>query len=386
MNIMNSLGFSRMGTAKNESKFNLDQMFHEDGLRQENEKRIYNLVILDESGSMESIRQQSLDGVNDLISSIRKAQEQHPDDNQRFCLVTFDSGSGSDRPNVRPIVNSARIEEVEDLTLSQYHPDGCTPLYDAIGYSVTSLKRLVKEGDNVLVTVITDGYENDSKHYNNRSVKELVESLSGKGWVFTYIGANQDSEKEASFIGISDTMDFEASRRGTGIMFDRMSSSYTQYYKKVRLARISGDDIDESDFFSNKSAVTRVTPENIEELEDNQIFVFGSNAIGDHSLGYASSLAMNKFGAQMGKVEGIQGRSYAIPVGGVTSAVVREAVERFVFFAETHPELTFLVTRIGCGKAGYTEREMAPLFASAFNLPNVYMPASFWKELTYNYQ
>ena len=109
MNIMNSLGFSRMGTAKNESKFNLDQMFHEDGLRQENEKRIYTLVILDESGSMESIRQQSLDGVNDLISSIRKAQEQHPDDNQRFCLVTFDSGSGYDRPNVRPIVNSARI-------------------------------------------------------------------------------------------------------------------------------------------------------------------------------------------------------------------------------------------------------------------------------------
>jgi len=385
MNIMKSLGFSHWGTDKNEAAFKLDEMFHEDGLRQENEKRIYNLVILDESGSMDSIRQQSLDGVNEVISGIRRAQEQHPDDNQRFSLVTFDSGYGHNRPDVRPIVNSSKIEDVKDLTLSQYRPYGCTPLYDAIGFSVTSLAKLVKDGDNVLVTVITDGYENDSKYYNASSVKELVDSLSGRGWVFTYIGANQDSEKEASSIGISSTLDFEASARGAGIMFDRMSSSYAEHYKQVRLSRKTGKSIDESDFFSKKAAITRVTPDNIQELDENQIFVFGSNAVGDHILGYASSLAMQKFGAILGQAEGLQGRSYAIPVGGVPAAEVRQAIERFVYFAEAHPELTFMVTKVGCGKAGYTEREMAPLFAFAFNLPNVYMPASFWKELIYNY-
>ena len=121
----------------------------------------------------------------------------------------------------------------------------------------------------------------------------------------------------------------------------------------------------------------RITPEHISILQPGQIFVFGSNQQGHH-VGGAARYALDHFGAEWGNGEGLQGRSYAIPtMEGLLST--RQAVERFVVFAKAHPELTFLVTPIGCGIAGYTPREIAPFFADARSLPNVYLPASFRK-------
>ena len=121
--------------------------------------KIFNLIILDESGSMEPIREQALVGANKTIQSIRVAQQESPDDNQMITFVTFDSGGG--RPDVRKLIDCRKIDEVQDLTWDQYTPHGCTPLYDAIGFSVKDLLPKVGEGDHVLVTIITDGYEND---------------------------------------------------------------------------------------------------------------------------------------------------------------------------------------------------------------------------------
>ena len=87
----------------------------------------------------------------------------------------------------------------------------------------------------------------------------------------------------------------------------------------------------------------------------------------------------------MGQPVGLQGRSYAIPTTGVTFGVVAHYVEEFIWFADQHPDMTFLVTRIGCGVAGYRDEEIAPLFATAYSLPNIYLPASFWKVLSYQY-
>lgn len=64
---------------------------------------------------------------------------------------------------------------------------------------------------------------------------------------------------------------------------------------------------------------------------------------------------------------------------------IEAEVNEFIRFADSHPELTFLVTRIGCGIAGYREIDIAPMFASAYSLPNVYLPESFWRILTYKY-
>jgi hypothetical protein len=117
----------------------------------------------------------------------------------------------------------------------------------------------------------------------------------------------------------------------------------------------------------------RTTPEFITSLEPNEIFVFGSNLRGMHGGG-AAYIAYRKFGAIMGKGVGLQGQSYAIPTmqGGVET--IRPYVDEFIWFAKQHPELTFLVTRIGCGIAGFTDDEISPLFKEAHEVDNIVLP------------
>lgn len=390
MNIMEKLGFNKrtaaQGTEPVKENENVKGLFEftDKNPRAESETRIYNLIILDESGSMMGIRNQALTGVNETIQGIRNAQQENADDHQTLCFVTFDQDDK--RPDVRVIIDNERIENVEDVKPEQYNPGGCTPLFDAMGLSITALQKQVKDGDHVLVTVVTDGYENASHIYTAAMIKELVESLSHKGWVFTYIGANQDSERTARGLGISSTMDFEASEMGSAMMWDKMRSSNREYYKKVRYSKMTGESINYSeDFFSQKQALNRVTPSRITNLEEGQVFVFGSNAEGYHDGG-AARFALERFGAIYGQGRGLQGRSYAIPtMSGSLQEIARE-VEEFIWFADQHPELTFLVTRIGCGIAGYRDLDVAPLFANAYSLPNVYLPTEFWEVLNYKFK
>lgn len=119
-----------------------------------------------------------------------------------------------------------------------------------------------------------------------------------------------------------------------------------------------------------------ITPAYINELKDNEVFVFGSNLRGMHGGG-AARVARLKFGAVMGQGVGLQGRSYAIPTmqGGVET--IRPYTDEFIAFAKTHPDLHFLVTRIGCGIAGFSDEEIAPLFREALDLANVSLPKEF---------
>ena len=119
------------------------------------------------------------------------------------------------------------------------------------------------------------------------------------------------------------------------------------------------------------------TPERIDSLEPNEVFVFGSNLEGIHGGG-AALTAWLKFGAIWGQGAGLQGQSYGIPTmhGGVDA--IKPYVDEFVDFAKAHPELTFLVTKIGCGIAGFSFEEMAPLFAGVVDQPNVILPKEFF--------
>ena len=121
----------------------------------------------------------------------------------------------------------------------------------------------------------------------------------------------------------------------------------------------------------------RVTSNHIERLQPNEIFVFGSNLSGHHGGG-AALLAMNKWGAIWGQGVGLQGQTYGIPTmqGGVET--IRPYVDEFIQFANKHPEMTFLVTEIGCGIAGFTPQEIAPLFAKATTTENIHHPQRFW--------
>ena len=125
----------------------------------------------------------------------------------------------------------------------------------------------------------------------------------------------------------------------------------------------------------------RYTPDNISSLAPDEVFVFGSNLQGRHGSG-AAGAAVRYFGAIWGQGVGMQGQCYAIPTmhGGVD--VIRPYVDDFIVYAKGHPELTFLVTRIGCGIAGFRDEQIAPLFAAAHNIPNIILPKSFVDILT----
>ncbi len=120
----------------------------------------------------------------------------------------------------------------------------------------------------------------------------------------------------------------------------------------------------------------RYTPDMITTLRPNEIFVFGSNLAGRHGGG-AARIAYNKFGAVWGLGAGPQGNSYAIPTmqGGVET--IRPYVDQFIEYATLRTDLTFYVTRIGCGIAGFEEAEIAPLFKAAINIDNIILPESF---------
>jgi hypothetical protein len=119
--------------------------------------------------------------------------------------------------------------------------------------------------------------------------------------------------------------------------------------------------------------MARVTPERITHLEKNEVFVFGSNLAGAHGGG-AALIAYRKFGAIWGQGVGLQGQSYGIPTmqGGVET--IKPYVDEFIEFAKSRPDLTFLVTRIGCGIAGFTDDDIAPLFFQARNMNNIVLP------------
>lgn len=124
----------------------------------------------------------------------------------------------------------------------------------------------------------------------------------------------------------------------------------------------------------------RITPSFIKELEENQIFVFGSNLSGSHGGG-AAWAAYKNFGAVWGVGVGLQGESYGIPTmqGGVET--IKPYIDEFIEFAKKHKEYQFLVTAIGCGIAGFTPEEIAPLFKNAIDVENISLPEEFWKVL-----
>ena len=124
----------------------------------------------------------------------------------------------------------------------------------------------------------------------------------------------------------------------------------------------------------------RVTPDFITELKEGEVFVFGSNKEGMHGGG-AARIAYKEFGAIWGEGVGMTGRCYAIPTMDGSLDIIRKHVDDFTEYAAAHPELTFLVTRIGCGIAGWRDSEIAPLFGKASELGNVTLPEEFWKIL-----
>ena len=123
---------------------------------------VYNVIILDESGSMSSIYNQALSGINEVLSGIRRNQEDYPDQHHYVTIVTFE---GSGVSGIKTRRDRVAIDRIEDFTKNDYRPGGCTPLYDAMGVTLNALEGKIHEDDRVMATIITDGYENASEEY-----------------------------------------------------------------------------------------------------------------------------------------------------------------------------------------------------------------------------
>lgn len=346
--------------------------------------KVYNLIIVDESGSMSHLRQATLSGINETISTIRSAQKEFAKTQSHFLtLVTFDSGSNPE--DVRTVINRAPITQVADF--NDYQPNGCTPLYDAMGESLTNLEKYVGNDSSasVVVTVLTDGLENASREWTAPLLRRLIERLKEKGWSFAYMGSAHNVKEVTDLLSIDNVMEFSHNQTGACDTWRRERGAKFHYFSKLNRMMADADDFSQEELAARKCQMAReyynprVTPNYITSLAEGEIFVFGSNKEGFHSGG-ASAIAMQHFGAVWGQSEGLQGRSYAIPTVAELSEV-KAAIERFTEFAKQNPESRFLVTAVGCGSAGFSPSQIAPLFRECIELENVALPAEFWKEL-----
>lgn len=191
---------------------------------QTNAKRVFNLIIVDESGSMEIIRRQAFAGMNETLQTVRQMQEKYPNQEQRVTLVTFDTSHTTWHYDNTP------AKRTKNLAWKEYCPGGGTPLYDAMGKAISKMNAQVGENDNVLVTVITDGEENSSQEWTLKMIRTMIEKLKKQHWTFTLIGTdNLDVETMAHSFAIDEHMEFTEDAEGTKRMFERERRSRERY-------------------------------------------------------------------------------------------------------------------------------------------------------------
>jgi hypothetical protein len=195
-----------------------------------NKHQVHNLIILDESGSMSSCKKQVISGFNELIQSIKRIENQFPEQEHFFSLVSFNSLGN------KVLHFCDKVSSINAINDSTYNPHEMTPLFDAMGFSINKLRQHLdgQEKCNVLVTVFTDGAENNSKEFTGKAIKKMVEDLKSQNWTFTYIGTDHDVEKMAENLNIQNTMRFTKSNEGINEMFEKESSARVKYSLAIR--------------------------------------------------------------------------------------------------------------------------------------------------------
>jgi Mg-chelatase subunit ChlD len=192
-------------------------------------------VLLDRSGSMGAVRDETITGFNFFLKGQKAAG-----DNATFTLVQFDSESTD-------VVHEAReVHEVPDLNLDTFQPRGATPLLDALGQTILSTGKALaaipetNRPDKVVFVVITDGQENASHSFTKSRIKEMIDHQTGKyNWQFIYLGANQDSFDEAGAVGIpmATTADYASSKMDRAFRLTSANvASYRRTGQKAELA------------------------------------------------------------------------------------------------------------------------------------------------------
>jgi hypothetical protein len=191
--------------------------------------QVHNLIILDESGSMESIKSETINGFNEIVQTMKGLEQQFPDQEHFISLVSFNGLGRKTHLWRQP------VKDLVQLTASTYNPDASTPLYDAMGITLGKMDADLKDAGahNVLVTIFTDGEENASMEFNVRQVKKLVEDLRQRGWTFTYIGTDHDVDKVAVSMAINNVIKFSKDKAGMDNLFCEESAARERYSRKI---------------------------------------------------------------------------------------------------------------------------------------------------------
>lgn len=182
----------------------------------------FNLIILDESGSMSDCLRATIDGCNETLDVVRNFQKENADTIDSF--VSIYAFHGWWEHGSRYIYKNVLASEVPDITSEDYRPSGSTPLLDSIGRTLTDLESVAKTHHlpSAVVTIITDGLENASRTYTYESVATIIDRLKELGWTFNFIGANIDEIAESRKLHIDNHMSFRSDEGGTRHMFNRL--------------------------------------------------------------------------------------------------------------------------------------------------------------------
>jgi hypothetical protein len=195
----------------------------------EKKQQVHNLIILDESGSMQSIKTTIIQGFNELVQSIQGIEKQFPEQEHFISFVSFNSSGQRVLHFMDPV---SKLKQIDD---ESYTPAALTPLFDAMGFSMNKLKQALKDQTdcNVLVTILTDGAENASKEFSGNDIKKLVEELKQNSWTFTYIGTDHDVENIAASLSIGNTLRFEKNESEIKEMFLKEREARARYSSKI---------------------------------------------------------------------------------------------------------------------------------------------------------
>lgn len=204
----------------------------------ENKHQVHNLIILDESGSMESIKGLIIEGFNEIVQTIKGIEKQFPDQEHFISLLTF-NGLGT-----KVLHFNEPVRKLQLINSKRYKPDASTPLYDAMGTGINMLRKVLetKTHYNVLVTILTDGEENASREYSGVDIKKMIEELKLNRWTFTYIGADHNVESSATSISITNIMNFNKNPDDMKMMFLKEKAARFKYSERVSEDKEMGED------------------------------------------------------------------------------------------------------------------------------------------------
>lgn len=195
--------------------------------------KVFNLIILDESGSMDCVWAQTISNCNETLQTIFSAQKEFYATQDHFISIYTFQDAGPLKS--RYLLRNRPIAEARMLTAKDYRRNGCTPLYDAVGETLTDLEAVAETHDDAVasVTIITDGEENSSRRYSGSDVAKIISRLKEKGWNFNIIGANIDVESLAKDLHIDNTLKWEQTQEGTSSMGKKLNESQRSYYRAM---------------------------------------------------------------------------------------------------------------------------------------------------------